>query len=300
MTEVRPGPPAGWFPDPTVPGQSRWWDGNGWTAHVVPPVQPTPAPDPPMQVAGSATPPESVQRAYNFYDEKKDTARGRNTFATNALVLGIVSLVSLPVVPWRWLPFLIGVAAIVWGILGIRRSSSSRIGKRRAVWGLVLGAIAVPIAFVVWGSTLGSSPSTTSAEGFDQAAVETQIIEGATGQGIALSDVECPSAPSMVAGEDFQCLAKTSDGADTSVTVRVQDDAGSITWIVFDRAGTQQQIITGAAAQGISLASVDCPAAPSMNAGDQFQCVATATDGSTAAVNVTWQDDIGSLTWQIG
>jgi uncharacterized RDD family membrane protein YckC len=27
-----PTPPAGWFPDPTVPGQLRYWDGNVWTA----------------------------------------------------------------------------------------------------------------------------------------------------------------------------------------------------------------------------------------------------------------------------
>lgn len=26
-------PPAGWYADSTVPGQERWWDGQGWTAH---------------------------------------------------------------------------------------------------------------------------------------------------------------------------------------------------------------------------------------------------------------------------
>lgn len=28
--------PAGWFPDPQAPGQLRYWDGTGWTAHVQP------------------------------------------------------------------------------------------------------------------------------------------------------------------------------------------------------------------------------------------------------------------------
>lgn len=27
---------AGWYPDPTVPGQQRYWDGTTWTAHVAP------------------------------------------------------------------------------------------------------------------------------------------------------------------------------------------------------------------------------------------------------------------------
>ena len=26
--------PAGWYPDPTVPGQQRYWDGTQWTEHT--------------------------------------------------------------------------------------------------------------------------------------------------------------------------------------------------------------------------------------------------------------------------
>jgi hypothetical protein len=28
--------PAGWFPDPQLPGQLRYWDGAAWTAHTQP------------------------------------------------------------------------------------------------------------------------------------------------------------------------------------------------------------------------------------------------------------------------
>lgn len=39
MTDQGAGvPPPGWYPDGT--GGTRWWDGQGWTAHVSPPAQP--------------------------------------------------------------------------------------------------------------------------------------------------------------------------------------------------------------------------------------------------------------------
>ena len=32
--------PAGWYPDPQAEGQQRYWDGNAWTEHQAPLVQP--------------------------------------------------------------------------------------------------------------------------------------------------------------------------------------------------------------------------------------------------------------------
>lgn len=29
-------PQPGWYPDPQVGGQQRWWDGQGWTDHTAP------------------------------------------------------------------------------------------------------------------------------------------------------------------------------------------------------------------------------------------------------------------------
>lgn len=50
---------AGWYPDPNMPGQHRYWDGQQWTPHaqsIVPaplpmPPAPLPAPMPPGSMA---------------------------------------------------------------------------------------------------------------------------------------------------------------------------------------------------------------------------------------------------------
>jgi uncharacterized RDD family membrane protein YckC len=48
--------PAGWYPDPSVPGQQRYWDGSAWTEHTTP--DPSAAPTaPPMPPAGGYAPP---------------------------------------------------------------------------------------------------------------------------------------------------------------------------------------------------------------------------------------------------
>lgn len=50
---------------------------------------------------------------------------------------------------------------------------------------------------------------------------------------------------------------------------------------------------------GIAVRSVDCPDDVDVEAGDKFTCTVTAEDGSTAAVDVTQEDDEGNVRWQL-
>ncbi|MET7621045.1 DUF2510 domain-containing protein [Streptomyces sp. NPDC005408] len=52
--------PAGWFPDPNMPGTERWWDGTAWTAHTRPVQAQAPAP---AQPAGFGPPTVPTRQA---------------------------------------------------------------------------------------------------------------------------------------------------------------------------------------------------------------------------------------------
>lgn len=42
MVSETSGPPAGWYPHPTMSGTQRYWDGKTWTDHIAPGIQPAP------------------------------------------------------------------------------------------------------------------------------------------------------------------------------------------------------------------------------------------------------------------
>jgi Domain of unknown function (DUF4333) len=69
---------------------------------------------------------------------------------------------------------------------------------------------------------------------------------------------------------------------------------------VFNQSQVQAQIASGIKAKSGVAVTVSCPKDPPMNPGSQFQCIATAADGSTALVTVTIQDRSGDYLWQTG
>jgi len=57
--------PAGWYPDPSGDGRSRWWDGTQWTDHYAPAPATTPqVPQPPQPNFAPQTPQAPQQHQY--------------------------------------------------------------------------------------------------------------------------------------------------------------------------------------------------------------------------------------------
>jgi hypothetical protein len=131
----------GWFPDPLGRYEFRYHNGQHWTSDVasggnrtVDPLGVAPTPWPPA--TGGAPTPDRPGRG----------------FAIAALVLGIAAVLT------SWIPFVVvlglaaTVLAIVFGVIGRRRSRVAGQPSGVATAGLALGVIAVPM--VVLGAFL--------------------------------------------------------------------------------------------------------------------------------------------------
>jgi uncharacterized protein DUF4333 len=68
----------------------------------------------------------------------------------------------------------------------------------------------------------------------------------------------------------------------------------------LDTQKLEDQIAQGIQEQtGATGVTVDCPDDIEAKAGDEFECQATADDGTNATVKVTQNDDQGNVTWSV-
>lgn len=124
--------PAGWYPDPQGGRVQRWWDGCRWTEHTH-----LPALSPGVPGPGS------------LYDAAKDATAGKNSAGTWSMVLGILAVVlGIPLVTVLW-SVLAGVAAIVWGAIGLGRSARFGVKRGTSIAGLILG-VATLLITLIW------------------------------------------------------------------------------------------------------------------------------------------------------
>jgi hypothetical protein len=121
-----PAPVApGWYSDPMGGRQARWWDGDEWTQHV--------------QALPIGAPPEEA-----WVEESRLVPPG-SSWATRSLVWGIVAVLANALMAPT-------VLAIVFGVRALRRRTRLLgLGyevddRRRAVLGIVLGAVGIVMA----------------------------------------------------------------------------------------------------------------------------------------------------------
>jgi hypothetical protein len=152
--------PAGvsprWSDDPTGRHESRFWDGQAWTAYVADSGVQTI--DPPQLLPPSGFP---------KYDDGQVSTR-TNGLAIASMVLGIV-----------WIFWIGSVLAVIFGhvaLRGIKRSAGAERGRGMALAGLVLGYLAIAVFAVSFAvgfvrgvtentaGTSGASPATCAAD----------------------------------------------------------------------------------------------------------------------------------------
>lgn len=118
--------PAGWYQDPSVPWQVRYWDGVQWSTHTAP-AQGQPGGFAPAASAEDMGPSNALHYLIPV---------GRSWQSIWAPYLGLFSLLSLPVIG-----HVFGAGGIVLGILALKRARTGGHGTGRAITGIVLGGI---------------------------------------------------------------------------------------------------------------------------------------------------------------
>lgn len=135
MTQSGAAIPAGWYADPAVPGQLRYWDGSAWTGHTSP--------------AGYTPNPAASQTQPVPYPWLKQ--RSTNGMAIVSLVLAL-----------HWLCGIGSALAILFGIKALGEiDANGDNGRALATAGIVIGIIGVVGTFVWLGLIYADLMSTS-------------------------------------------------------------------------------------------------------------------------------------------
>jgi hypothetical protein len=143
----------------------------------------------------------------------------------------------------------------------------------------------------------------------DMAAIDKSVKEGLSSQlSLPIASVACPQEPMVAkAGATFECTATPEVGGKLTIKVTEKDDAGNIAWEVTKTEGlldlqkVEQAVAAGIAEQTGAESTVSCGGRwRAAQAGDSFDCQATAADGATSTVTVTSKDADGNIDWALG
>ncbi len=121
----------GWYPDPTGRFEHRYFNGKDWTGDVATDGRRM------VDALGSAASPAG---------STPGTAGGGNGLSTAALVTGIVAAALGATIVLFVVAAPLAIVAVVFGLIGLRRSARVGRGRRAAVTGLVLGSAALGLS----------------------------------------------------------------------------------------------------------------------------------------------------------
>ena len=122
--------PSGWFPDPLERYDHRYFNGTAWTSDV--------------STGGQ----RYVDPLGTGQGRPAGAGRGTNGAATAAVVMGSIGVAI------AWIPFIVlfgailAVLALVFGILGLKRSRAAGVGRGASIAGIVMGGIGIAASVV--------------------------------------------------------------------------------------------------------------------------------------------------------
>ncbi|MEZ5216728.1 MAG: DUF2510 domain-containing protein [Ilumatobacteraceae bacterium] len=120
---------SGWYPDPSGRHELRYFNGNRWTGDVA---------DDGVQRAESTSSAPLV--------DGPGPAEPRPSSTVASLTLGVIAFTLSLVVVLFFLAAPLGLVAAIVGVVGLRRSGRGRPGRKLAVWGVVLGTLAIVVS----------------------------------------------------------------------------------------------------------------------------------------------------------
>jgi hypothetical protein len=288
------GPSAGWYPDPNGLQVLRWWDGTQWG----PQTQPLPGQAQQPQSPYPGAVPQGPSGYDAFVGQQGVAGRYRQGGPAYApgwspgpapAVYAPARPRSVPG-PWAWAVasaplLLLGVAALV----ALAASVNVSVTACLLIGGLVADVFAI---FAAYRDTRALRAGGEPVSG--GLAWWCLLVPWAYLWARAVKRVN-------KSGADWGLLAGAV-AAWLLIIVIASPVVGSAitTGAVFNQAQVQATIAKGIKNQTGVAVTVSCPSDPPLNPGSQFECVATADDGSTTSVTVTIQDRSGDIIWQTG
>jgi hypothetical protein len=281
-------PPPGWYPDPGGQQVLRWWDGRAWAPHT----QPMPGPRQENQPPYPAVPAAGVGGSGAFAGQQGGAGQqGAPGWLLGPLPGAVIpSPRPGPPGPWAW-----GVASAPLLLLGVAAVVAAAVSVNVGVSQCLLIGALVAAVFAIFAAYRDARALRAAGEPVGaHLAWWCLLVPWAYLWARAVKRVNKGSA-------DWGLLVGAAAAWLLVLVISVPVIGSVITdSSVFEQAQVQSQIASGIEAKSGVAVTVSCPKDPPLNPGSQFQCIATATDGSTTLVTVTIQDRQGDIIWQTG